>query len=68
MNLKLALEIGIECPPMTSVGVSAKRENSSRACRGLFGVGIRDRGPVEMGHLAGMMGHVAGEQAFLAVG
>src|SRR6267154_879988 len=37
------------------------------ACDGLLRVGIRGRGPVEMGHLAGMVGNVAGEQGFLAV-
>ena len=59
----------LKCPPITSVGVSAKRENSSRrVAADCLGVGIRGRRPVEMGHLAGVVGNVPREQAFLALG
>ena len=72
MNLKASpsrlIWPALKCPPITSVGVSAKRENNSRRrLRRLFGIGIRGRRPVEMGHLAGMMGDVAGQQGLLAV-
>src|ERR1700750_1102381 len=36
--------------------------------RGLFSVAVSGRGPAEMCHLAGMVGDIAREQAFLAIG
>src|SRR5256885_7396005 len=57
----------LKWPPITSVGVSAKRENSSRRVTADCGIGIRRRRPFEMRHLAGVMGDVAGEQRIFAV-
>ncbi len=58
----------VKWPPITSVGRVGKARKQLAAGRGrLLGVGIRGRRPVEMGHLAGVVGDVPGEQAFLAV-
>jgi hypothetical protein len=47
--------------------VGEAREQFPPRGGGLHGIGIRSRRPVQMRHLAGMMGDVAGEQALLAV-
>ena len=72
MNLKASPSRRIwpasKCPPMTSTGRSAKRENSvAPGFRRLSGIGIGGRGPIEMGHLAGVVGDVAGQQTLFAV-
>src|SRR5437899_4028219 len=48
-------------------GIGETGEQFAPRHRRLHGVGIGGRRPVEMGHLAGMMGDVAGQQGLFAV-
>jgi hypothetical protein len=47
--------------------IGEAREQFAPRCRGSGRIEIRGRRPVQMRHLAGMMGDIAGEQACLAV-
>jgi len=58
----------LKCPPITSVGVSANRKNNSRRIAADWtGSDIGGRMTIEMRHLAGMMGDIAGKQALFAI-